>query len=868
MANAKTHILSLLCIFLSVQSLSAQSDLLDSPFNLELIEGSVLEILNDLEQSNDIRFSYSTNSIDLQKRIVISTNANTLRKLLDFIFDDDIIPLETTFRKIILVPSRDAEYQYISGFVKDALSGEPISQALVIDKISQDYYNCNNDGYFIFKILSQDTSEIEVRYLGYKSKIIRGDFANEDIVVEMRSDISFPDIVISDSKINNVDPTIDEKVFLTEASSFPSLMGEKDLLQSLKKYPAIVSGGEGQNGFLVRGGSTDQNLVLLEGVPVYEISHLGGISSILVTDAIRKADFIASGFPAKYGGRISSVVDVKLKEGNSNTHTGNVQASVMGIKASMQGPIGNTNTSYSIAGRASWFDELIGPFVKRNAELQSANLNYNDLLGKVTHYFNPSNKLSFSAYRGSDVVNVTQAQIVLDSITELDFINNNEITWSNQFMNLDWSSSLGSKLYVNAKAYTYSYNFDSKARYDFELLDEADNIVESFYQINSSSTINDKTINLDANYYFTNKHKLDFGVGFSKQDFNPSLSQTDDIPEADTSSTNYLKLYAEDAFEINDKLSLNIGLHLSAFENEEVYFSLEPRFNFSYRVSNKHHLSFSGSKMSQNIHLLTNPGIGLPSDLWVPSTENVSPQKAYELSSTYAYNSNSSFSYTLSAYYKFMQDLIDYQSDTDLFFYILNDANYIPPISSIQNWENLVYIGEGRAYGAELYAQYKSNKIKSWLSYSYGNTNRSFNEINNGTAFPYQFDYRHDINIGTLYNFSSNLTMSALWVFNTGRRTSLATEEIRLTDGTIVLVPPETRNNQLFPDFHHFDLNLEYSKSLKDFSYVINIGVYNAYNRFNTFYLYLVKEEHPVKHTLKQLSIFPLLPQISVELQF
>jgi len=873
MAKAKNYILSFVFLLLGTHFVSAQNTVLDAPFDLELLEGSVLDILRELESANDIRFSYSTKSIDLDRVIVISTNANTLKKLLKFMFGDEIIPIETTLRKIILVPAKDAQYQYISGFVKDSLSGEPISQALIIDVNSDKTYFCNNDGYFIFKSIKQDTTQIEIRYLGYKSKFLKGEFGNKDIEVVMTSDISFPDIVISDSKLLSNDPGIDEKVFLTEASLFPTLMGEKDLLQSLKKYPAIISGGEGQNGFLVRGGSTDQNLVLLEGVPVYEISHLGGISSILVTDAVRKADFISSGFPAKYGGRISSVVDVKLKEGNSNTHTGNVQASIMGIKAALNGPILSSNTTISLAGRRSWFDRLLGPMLETNEELDAAELNYYDFLGKLTHYFSPSNKLSISAYRGSDVINVTQNQVVIDSTAELDFVNNNRINWSNEFINVDWSTSLGSKMYIQLKAYTYNYNFNSFGQYNFETFDNGI-ISNREYIVNSISKISDQSFIADANYYFSNEHKLGLGGSVAFQSFRPSLSQTNEEPSINNSDARHYKLYADDDYQISDKLRLNMGLHLSVFENENTYVSLEPRLNLSYKLSDKNLLVLSGSKMSQNIHLLTNPGIGLPSDLWVPSTAKVRPQNSWELALSYAFKANKNFNFTIDGYYKRMQHLIDYQSSRDLFFFFLNNSDYIPPINTVQDWEDLVFTGEGRAYGVEVYGQYSSNKIKTWLSYGYGHSDRLFEDIDDGERFPHKFDYRHDINIGALYQFSPALSISALWVYNTGRRTSLATDQILTPDGPIPVEP--SRNNILFPDFHHFDLNLEYKKDLGNQNLVFNFGVYNVYNRFNTFYLYLVGEdilnvetgELTKEYTAKQISIFPILPKISAELQF
>jgi len=873
MANAKNYILSCLLLFFGTQFVSAQNSVLDAPFDLELLEGSIIEILDELERANDIRFSYNTKTIDLNKVVLVSTNANTLRKLLLFLFEDEIIPIETTHRKIILVPSKDAEYEYISGFVKDSLSGEPISLALVIDKNSDKTYFCNNDGYFIFKSIKQDTSLIEIRYLGYKSKRIQGDLANKDMLVKMTSDISFPDIVISDSKHFSNNPEVDEKVFLSEASLFPTLMGEKDLLQSLKKYPAIASGGEGQNGFLVRGGSTDQNLVLLEGVPVYEISHLGGISSILVTDAVRKADFIASGFPAKYGGRISSVVDVQLKEGNSHKITGNVQSSIMGLKAALSGPVFSSKTTFSIAGRRSYFDRLLGPLLEKNAQLNAAELNYNDILGKLTHYITPSNKISISAYRGGDNIDITQNQTVFDSVTSLQFINNNSINWSNQFVNVDWSSSLGSQMYVQLKAFDYRYKFNSFGKYNFEILDEGD-IIDREYIINSVSVINDKSIILDANYYFSNEHKLDFGASIAYQSFRPSVSQTNDPPSTNNTDTRHFKFYVDDKYNVTNRLQMNLGLHFSVFDNQIAYYSLEPRFNLLYKLTEKSHLAISGSKMSQNIHLLTNPGIGLPSDLWVPSTDKVRPQTAYEVATSYTYKANSNFNFTVDAFYKKMYNLIDYQSSRDLFFFILNDSDYIPPINSVENWEEVIYTGEGSAYGFEFYGQYANTKFKSWMSYKYGHSNRLFSEINSGESFPHKYDFRHDFNIGALYQFSTSISVSALWVYNTGRRTSLAIEYADLPGGPVLVEP--SRNNFKFPDFHHFDLNLEYNKSFGDQRFILNFGVYNIYNRFNTFYLYLVEDdmintqtgESMTNYTVRQLSIFPLLPKISAELQF
>jgi len=834
--------------------------------------GTVQEFLDHLEIENNIVFSYNAKNINLDNKVILYKDFETLSELVTFLFDNKIRFKELTRNKIILLPA--SNNRILTGVIRDARSGESLTAAQ-ITRESGDAILSNDAGYFVYEFSSNnDTLSLEFSYLGFKTQKISIPPEQDNLSVFMETDNSLPDIIIT-SGIHTEDSTDYVEVFISEASSFPSLLGEKDVLNTLKKYPGIISGGEAQNGLFVRGGGNDQNLILLDGVPIYEFGHMGGISSILVNDAVKSTEYISSGFPSKYGGRLSSVVDIKLKDGNSRTQAGTVQASLLGIKASLEGPIEDDKTTYSLAARYSWFDLYLNPILESTPNVLKTNMNYEDLLGKFTHYFSPSNKLSIMGYRGSDRISISQSQ-EFEGSSMLSFRNDNNISWGNDVINLDWSRSIGSRYFFQARAYYNRYASFSNGTYTFDNIIEEELVKDIVYDEKTQSGIKDIGLGVDLSVYVNNNYNVSMGAKTIFHNYQPSISQTQ-VFIADTiinNPVNDLQLKAQESYiyvdnnvQLYRNLVLSTGFHLSFFSNEKTYISFQPRFQLDYYPSTKLKVGLSASKMTQNTHLLSNPSAGLPTELWVPSTSDVRPQDAYEISLSTYYKVDKSFNISLSGYYKKMNHLIDFDNNTDLFIYILNNEEFIPDNVNTIEWEQRVATGEGRAYGLETYMQYNSSKFKTWFSYGLGKSERKFIEIQGDEYFPYRFDYRHDINTGLYYVLNSNFTVSLLWTYNVGQRTTIANSRSKSPiDCTSIINLPD-RNNRSVPAFHHMDVNVEYKKNTKNAIWVVSGGVYNIYNRYNPYYLYLLQDQQGA-FQINQLSIFPILPQLSVEIQF
>jgi hypothetical protein len=827
--------------------------------------------LDHLEQENNIVFSYNAKNLKLDRKVILYKDFESLRELVIFLFDNEIELKEISRNKIILLPK--TANRILTGVIRDARSGESLAAAQVTST-GGDAILTNDSGYFAYETITEDTMSLEFSYLGFKSQTIVIMPGQDNINVYMETDNSLPDIIIT-SGVHTEDSTGYAEVFISEASSFPSLLGEKDVLNTLKKYPGVVSGGEAQNGLFVRGGGRDQNLILLDGVPIYEFGHMGGISSILVNDAIKSTEYISSGFPSRYGGRLSSVVDIKLKDGNSRSQSGNVQASLLGIKASLEGPIDDEKTTYNIAARYSWFDLYLNPILESTPDVLNTNMNYEDLLGKVTHYFSPSNKISIMGYRGSDRIAISQTQEFTGNST-LDFRNDNRINWGNDVIKLDWSRSIGSKLFLQTDAYYNNYSSFTSGKYTFDNIINEELVEDIVYDVQTQSGIRDIGLGVGLNIYINNKYTISTGVKTIFHEYEPSITQSQ-VFVSDTTINDPVRgmklnaqessIYMDNSIQLLRNLDLSTGFHVSFFTNETTYVSFQPRFKLDYYPGKKLKMGLSASKMTQNVHLLANPSAGLPTELWVPSTERVRPQDAYEISLSTLYNMDDNLSISISGYYKRMNNLIDFDNNTDLFLYILNNDEFIPDNVETTEWEDRVTTGIGRAYGAETYLQYNSSKIKAWISYGLGKSERKFEEILGDRYFPYRFDYRHDINTGVYYVLNEQLTLSLLWTYNSGQRTTIANSRSKSPiDCTSIINLPD-RNNRQIPAFHHLDVNVEYKKETKNANWVISAGVYNVYNRFNPYYLYLLQDQNGA-FQVNQLSIFPILPQLSVEFQF
>ncbi|MBK6784623.1 MAG: carboxypeptidase-like regulatory domain-containing protein [Saprospiraceae bacterium] len=849
-------------------------------FNNEEIKGKKIEDhIAWLESKKNVTVSYSSLAIDPTKVVNIKDGIYSIEDFLYKILDDFEVTIE--FRapsKILIIPAVKTEKEklfIISGYVKDKISHEVLIGAIVQVNNQQQYTISNVSGYYSL-VLPKGQHEIIVNYLGYR-------ILQENVEVEKNMSMSLfmefqnelPSLTISQERINywNLGDNID--AFKTK--EFKSLLGESDPLNNVKVIPGVQSGGEGQSGLFVRGGGADQNLVLLEGVPLYEYSHTVGIASLFMEESVKEASLIKNGFPARYGGRLSAVMDVNLKEGNTKEHERLISIGIPGIKFHANGPIFKNKTTYNFSMRTSWINYYIDKFLLKFTNYDIIQLSYRDIVGKITHRFAENHKISFSFYSGGDRLSL-QKSLLIDSVgysfASSDY---NRLSWSNTLGSIQWYFTPNNKWSFQAQAGILSYKHRARSSYTFETsvfeesrLDELD--------IFSYSDILTTNLTFSADYYLNEKNTIKMGFEHLYHNFNPVVKQSTIILEGEeenildkdslivASETNF---FIEDHLKIHKKFSIYAGIHLNTFRSSDTsYFSWQPRLSMIWKPFKNHITNAAVTRMRQNIHLLVNLGLGLPSDLWVPTTNKIQPANSWQYSITHSYKFDNDHFLQLGAYYKRMSGLLEFLTPVDLFYFFINETEVVPVFNTSKDWERNVLNGQGTAKGIELLFQRKNKLINGWFSGSWSKSDRTFSGIDNGKTFPFRYDRTWDVNAGISLQLNKDLSVASNFVYGTGNAFSLATEEYVNVLGTTV-IHPGTRNNRRLPAFHQLSFNLNYSKPfLKDGKWTLHLNLYNVYNRLNAYFIYIYKNPLTKESLAKKVSILPITPSIYFSVTF
>jgi hypothetical protein len=655
---------------------------------------------------------------------------------------------------------------------------------------------------------------------------------------------------------------------IEQIKALPALLGEVDVLKVLQLLPGVQSGSEGSSGLYVRGGGPDQNLILLDGVPVYNASHLFGFFSVFNADAINRVELVKGGFPARYGGRLSSVIDISMKEGNSKKFQGEGAFGLVASRLTLEAPIIKDRTSFIISGRRTYIDLLARPLIKKQSKgKEMGGYFFYDLNAKINHKLNERNRIYLSAYTGDDKAFARSKYDYKfeDETTEGE--DNFGLQWGNITTALRWNSVLTNKLFSNVTA-TYSrYRFlvygDSE-----EKKTSPDTVINQFYHTEYNSEIRDYAIKIDLDYMPNPGHFIKFGGQAIQHLFTPGVLnfRSEEIPNitlgARKTYAKEFSFYAEDDFLVTSKLKINAGIHASGFLVEgKFYKSLQPRFSARYLINPKFSWKGSYAQMTQFIHLLSNVGIGLPTDLWVPSTALIGPERSYLSSTGFAYNLNNTYEFSVEGYYKKMKGIVEYKEG----------ANYLNIES---DWQTKVETGEGESYGAEFFAQKKTGRINGWIGYTLSWTNRRFPNINEGRTFPYRYDRRHDIEIAASYQLKKNKEFALTWVYGTGTAITLPQSSYLKNnensnpwsfDKTVSYY--EGRNSYRMRAYHRLDLGYTTTKKTKWGERSWSIGVYNAYSRRNPFFMDLTYDKTGKKKFV-QYSLFPIIPSISYRFKF
>ncbi|MEM6967600.1 MAG: TonB-dependent receptor plug domain-containing protein, partial [Bacteroidota bacterium] len=638
------------------------------------------------------------------------------------------------------------------------------------------------------------------------------------------------------------------------------------VLKTLQLLPGVQSGGEGTNGLYVRGGSPDQNLVLLDGVPVYNVSHVLGIFSVFNADAIKNVTLTKGGFPARFGGRLSSVLEINMKEGNMREYHGEGSIGLISSKFTFEGPIKTDKTSFIISGRRTYADLIFRPIIKSQARQDGGQITpklyFYDLNAKLQHKINDKHRLFLSAYSGADVF--------YNKYEEDDLVSEGGVDWGNLISALRWNYQISNKLFLNTTL-TYS-NYQINFSNGFEDKDEDDRFLAKYI-----SGIEDWAGKLDFDYIPSPNHYIRFGGNATHHTYRPGalsfeLESGDEnldtlIGSLKQTSMEYA-LYVEDDMKFGN-FKANVGLHASAFNVDETFYtSLQPRLGMRYLMDNG--VAFKGafSTMTQFINLLTSEALNLPSDLWVPSTEDIKPQRSWQAALGVAKTINDKYELSIEGFYKKMKDLVSYREGASFFTGFGND------------WTTKVTQGDGEAYGAEFFIQKKKGKTTGWIGYTLSWNFRQFPEINGGERYPFRYDRRHDISVVVAHKLSDRINLSSAWVFGTGNAISLPTARYDVggfnpqssfwQNGEIEVLGD--KNAYRMSNYHRLDFSVEFIKQKARYERKWILSVYNAYWNRNPYYAFVEdefdSETRTNRRVIKEISILPIIPSIAYAFKF
>ena len=761
---------------------------------------------------------------------------------------------------LIALGSYAQQKNTLSGVVRNALTGETLIGALVAFEDTELATSTNTYGFYSLSA-PLGSYKLLVSYVGYESMQYTVDLQlGQRLNIELKPiDNILGEIVVTAKKgdKNVTDAQMGALNFsMEEIKNIPVVFGEKDLLKTIQLLPGVQSGGEGSSNFYVRGGGSDQNLILLDEATVYNAAHLMGFFSTFNSDAIKDVQLYKGGIPANYGGRISSVLDIAMLEGNQKKYTAEGGIGLIASRLKVEGPLVKDKSSFMLSGRRTYADMFLK--LSKDPDVNQSKLYFYDLNAKINYKFNDKNTLYLSGYFGKD---------------ELGYSDLFSFNWGNATATVRWNHILNERLFSNTTLIYSDFNYNVNVSSD-----------NSDFKI--ASKIKNWNIKQDFSFYASSNSTLRFGVQGLHQAISPASLQAGNDASVnsitvDTRQGVELAAYFSHEWKPLNRLSLIYGLRATDFmvlgpgnfynfdaDGEPIdgktygsevvkhYFQVEPRFSASFLLDKKSSVKASYNRIAQNLHQLTNTTSSLPTDQYVVSSLNIKPQIANQVALGYFRNFKSNlYEFSMEGYYKAMANQIDFRNGADL------QAN--------QYFEGDLLFGEGRAYGLEWYLRKSRGKLSGWISYTLSKSERKFSEINNGEWFRARQDRVHDISVVGMYALSKSWTLGATFVFNTGNAVTFPSGKYEL-DGKSMFYYTE-RNGYRMPNYHRLDLSATYepNKANKRFKSSWSFGVYNAYNRKNAYIIdFRDKENAPNVTEAYQIALFGAIPSVTWNFKF
>jgi len=880
------RVIFLFAFLLIASYISSQSP--QDKITIDLKNSTLNDFIKVIEQKTKYTFIHGED-IKLKNLITISAKDKALEEILSLAFKGQPISFEFRKSHIILskkqeTPKQTTNRKYtISGYIIDDTSRETLIGANIYDNTNGAGTSTNEYGFYSLTV-PEGVVNLRFSYIGCDPEIkeIVLD-KNTELNISLKLNKQLDEVVVygdkSETGINATQMGALD-IPLSIMKSTPALLGEADIMKTIQLMPGVQAGTEGSSGVYVRGGGPDENLILLDGVPLYNVDHLFGFFSVFTPDAIKKVSLFKGSFPARFGGRLSSVIDVRTNDGDMRNYHGAIGIGLLSSKLQFEGPIVKDRTSFNISARRSYLDLVAKPFMDKDDKF---GYYFYDMNAKINHRFNDRSRLFISVYNGKDKLDSEY----IDKSDIYKSQDNVDLHWGNLMTAVRWNYIFSPKLFSNTTAaYTeYKFSVDSRTT-EKSIVNNIDNRYSSKY----TSGIKDWTYNMDFDYHPFPNHHIKFGTGYLYHCFKPEVQTSRMVKDEDVSiiDTTYRSLsnsrmyaheaniYAEDNFDINSRLSINAGLHFSLFNiNNKTYTSMQPRISTRYQLTDNVALKAAYTKMSQYIHLLSSYTMTMPTDLWVPATENIKPMQSHQYSIGGYYTGIKGWELSVEAYYKDMHNVLEYKDGASF-------------LGSSHNWEDKVEMGKGRAMGIEFMAQKKVGKTTGWIAYTLAKSDRKFSEngINEGKRFPYRYDRRHHISMVANHKFSEKIDIGASWEFYTGGTTTLAEEKTHLIrpDGSGISWSSsgnhgganyiENRNNYRMPSSHRLNLGINFNKKTKHGMRTWNISIYNVYNAMNPTFIYRDTKQieggeyYDEKTILKKVTILPFIPSVSYLYKF
>ena len=917
-----TAILCLVCSLLAAANERQANENEESPvITLRLRDTALPDILEEIERQAGVSFSYESSLMEGLPKTDFTAERERLESCLDRLLAAYPIGYRISGRMIVL--KRKTRMVTISGFVRDAGSAESLIGASVYETGSRVGAASNSYGFFSLTLPAGE-ARINASYIGYESRSLHFASLARDTTlrIELRPNARLEEVVVTGEERQQARPTARNTLMgamgLSQQSikTTPTLFGESDIVRTLQLTPGVSSGTEGLAGLYVRGGDLDGNLFLIDNNPVYQVNHVGGLFSAFNPEAVRGMDFFKAGFPARYGGRLSSVVDVHTKEGNMRAYHGSASIGLISGNLSLEGPIVKDRTAFQLSLRRSWLDAISAPAValvnlkaKKEGEHYNIRYAFHDLNAKVTHRFSDRDRMFVSVYNGNDLLKGGSRESNRPGETENPYLDRTGgyLRWGNLMATVGWTHLFNNRLFgrVSGVFTRYRSHISTLQSYSSGREGEADYLLSSSETSNVTSIL-DMGVRSLFDYLPVAKHRVRFGGDLLIHRFRPEYNEVkiDGQSDAELSTVGRVysndllwareaALFAEDDWDINRALRVNGGVRLSLFNvQRKTYALLEPRLALRWLLRDNLSVKGSFARMGQYIHLMSNSYVNLPTDAWMPVTRQLKPLVSDQISLGTYFDWLETYSFSVESYFKWMRNLLDYK----------DGYSFLPGTTY---WQDKLTSGKGRSYGVEFLARKESGRTTGWIGYTLSWADRRFAEIDGGRRFPARYDNRHKLNIVVSHRLSKRVELTAAWTYASGNRMTLSLESYDKMGSVLPLFdgynPPvdnwqspggeqvdfyTRRNNYQLPAYHRLDLGINiYRPKKRGRMGIWNISIYNVYSRMNPFLAY--KERSPRHYyplspgvpnysyyntmsvpKFKTVGFMPIIPSISYTYKF